>query len=239
MQNLLTYDLSDGIATIAMDDGKANVMGVRMLAAITDALDRAQAEHAGAVVLTGRAGMFSGGFDLSVFKTDQAALYRMLVAGARITEKLMTYPIPIVTACSGHAIAMGVFLMLCTDVRIGVDQGAKFHINEVANGMILPYFALEVCRERLAPTHLALAVGTALPYTPQTAVAAGFLDETVPADALAATVRSRALLLAKLHPEAFAATKLRLRAPMLAALRTAIDADIADWQTRFASTASR
>lgn len=238
MQNILTYDLSDGIATIAMDDGKANVMSVRMLAAISEALDRALAERAGAVVLTGRAGMFSGGFDLAVFKTDQAELYRMLVAGARITEKLLSYPIPVVTACSGHAIAMGVFLMLSTDVRIGVDQGAKLHINEVANGMTLPYFAIEVCRQRLTPAHLTLAVTTALPYTPQTAIAAGFWDEKVPADALAATARSRALQLTKLHPEAFAATKQRVRAPTLVALRTAIEADIVDWQSRFPAAAS-
>jgi enoyl-CoA hydratase len=238
MQNILTYELSDGIATISLDDGKANVMSVRMLAGITDALDRALAEHAGAVVLTGRAGMFSGGFDLSVFKTDQAELYRMLVAGARITEKLLAYPIPVVTACSGHAIAMGIFLMLSTDVRIGVDLGAKLHINEVANGMILPYFAIEVCRQRLTPAHLTLAITTALPYSPQTAVTAGFLDEIVPADALAATARSRALQLAKLHPEAFPVTKQRLREPTLVALRAAIEADMSVWQKLFASAQS-
>jgi enoyl-CoA hydratase len=237
MQTPLTYTLSEGIATLGMDDGKANVMNVRMLSAIAEALDRALAERASAVVISGRLGMFSGGFDLSVFKTDQAELYRMLVAGARLTEKLLAYPLPVVAACTGHAVAMGVFLLLCTDVRIGVGQGAKFHINEVANGMTLPYFAIELCRLRIAPTHLAVAVSTAEPYTPQTAVAAGFLDDVVAADALAATAHSRALRLAKLHPEAFAATKERLRRPALAALRAGIEADIADWKSRFAPAA--
>jgi enoyl-CoA hydratase len=232
---LVGYEFSDGIATLTMDDGKANAMSVAMLQALNDALDRAQADGA-AVLLTGRAGMFSGGFDLAVFKRGPDELFRMLEAGARMTERLLSFPKPVVAACSGHAVAMGLFLLLSTDVRIGVDGGARLQANEVQIGLTLPHFAIEVCRQRLAPAHLHLVAATAAPYTPEQALVAGMLDELVPAASLAAVARERTAKLLMLNAEAFTATKLRLRADSLTALRAAIDADLADWSQRFRPT---
>ena len=228
MESLITYELSDGIATITMDDGKANAMSVRMMQEVNAALDRAQADKA-VVVLTGRPRMFCGGFDLSVFTRSQEELFRMLEAGALLTERLLSFPRPVVAACTGHAVAMGAFLLLSADVRIGVDQGARIHVIEVQIGLTVPRFAIEVCRQRLSPAHLSHAVITAEPYSPQQAVSAGFLDDIVPAESVAAAARGRAAGLVKLHAEAFAATKLRLRRHTLAALREAIREDIAEW----------
>jgi len=180
--------------------------------------------------------MFSGGFDLAVFKRGPDELYRMLEAGARLTERLLSFPKPVVAACSGHAVAMGLFLLQCADVRIGVDSGARLQANEVQIGLTLPHFAIEVCRQRLAPAHLNLVAATAAPYTPEQALAAGMLDELVPAASLAAVARQRTAQLLTLNAEAFTATKLRLRAQALTALRAAIDADLADWSQRFRST---
>jgi enoyl-CoA hydratase len=177
--------------------------------------------------------MFSGGFDLAVFKTDPQALMAMLEAGARLTERVLSFPLPVVAACTGHAIAMGAFLLLSADVRIGVDTGARIQVNEVQIGLMLPRFAVEVCRQRLTPAELNVAAITAEPYTPAQALRAGFLDEIVPVESLAATVTARAKRLASLHAGAFAATKARLREPMLDSLRAAIRGDIADWTERF------
>jgi enoyl-CoA hydratase len=120
-----------------MDDGNANVMSVQMLQALNAALDRAQTDKA-VVVLTGRQGMFSGGFDLAVFKGDPDEQLRMLQAGALLTEGLLSFALPVLAACTGHAIAIGAFLALSTDVRIGVDQGARIQVNEVQIGLTLP-----------------------------------------------------------------------------------------------------
>jgi enoyl-CoA hydratase len=228
MEALLTYELDGGIATVTLDDGKANVMSVAMLRSLNQSIDRAEADGA-ALLLHGRPGMFSGGFDLAVFKRDRAEQLQMLEMGARLTERLLAYPRPVVVACTGHAIAMGVFLLLSADVRIGVDQGARIQINETAIGLTLPHFAIEVARQRLSPAHLNLAAVTAEPYTPAQALAAGFLDEIVPADVLAGAARERMARLLKLDAEAFTATKLRLRRGVLDALRDAIDADVAGW----------
>lgn len=238
MDNLLTYSLSEGIATVTLDDGKANVMSLRMLQALGAALDRALVDKA-AVVLTGRAGMFSGGFDLGVFKQgDAQQQYQMLEAGARITEKMLSFPLPLVAACSGHAIAMGVFLLLSADVRLGVDtSGTRLQANEVQIGLTLPRFAIEVCRQRLSPAHLNLTAVTARPYAPHEAVEAGFLDQVVPADDLATAARAAAARLLQLNLPAFTATKLRLRQPMLAALHNAIREDTTEWAARFGGAA--
>ncbi len=234
MDNLLSYSLSDGIATLTLDDGKANVMSLRMLQALDAALRRAAADKA-AVVLSGRPGMFSGGFDLNVFKQGSPRdQYQMLEAGARITETLLSYPLPLVVACSGHAIAMGVFVLLCGDVRLGVDTpGMRIQANEVQIGLTLPRFAIEVCRQRLSPAQLNLTTITARPYAPLDAVAAGFLDQAVPADELAAAARATASRLLQLNLPAYTATKLRLRQPVLAALQQAIRDDTTEWSSRF------
>lgn len=232
MSDLVTFDVTDGIARISLDDGKANVMSVRMLAAINAALDRAQAEKA-VVVLCGRAGMFSGGFDLNVFKTNPLESVQMLESGARLALRLLSHPQPVLAACTGHAVAMGCFLLLGCDYRIGVDQGARIHAIEVQIGMTLPRFAIELCRQRLAPAHFSLACTTAWPYAPRQAMEAGFLDEITPAHELAARVQERAVYLSKLHQEAFAATKKRLKQPVVDALEAAIRSDVLDWSARF------
>jgi enoyl-CoA hydratase len=235
MSSPVHYDFSDGIATLRMDDGKANVFNLTMIQALSAALDQAQADAAGAVVLTGRIGMFSGGFDLTVFKTSPTELQRMLVAGAQLTQKLLAYPLPLIAAVSGHAIAMGVFVTLCADVRIGVDQSAKLHINEVANGMTLPFFAIELCRQRMTAAHLQTATLMAQPCSPPQALAAGLLDEIVPADLLASTARSRALHALQLHRSAFIETKSRLRRASVAALAQAVNEDVVYWESRLQS----
>jgi enoyl-CoA hydratase len=232
MADLVSYDVTDGVARIALDDGKANVMSVRMLAAINAALDRALADKA-VVVLTGRPGMFSGGFDLNVFKTNPHESVQMLESGARLALRLLSHPQPVLAACTGHAVAMGCFLLLGCDYRMGVDQGARIHAIEVQIGMTLPRFAIEVCRHRLTPAHFSLACTTAWPYTPKQALEAGFLDEIVPAGELTAKVQERAIYLSKLHQDAFSATKKRLKQPVVEALEAAIRADVVDWSARF------
>lgn len=234
MTSLVTCEFADGIATLVMDDGKANAMSVAMLQALNDALDRAEADNA-VVILQGRAGMFSGGFDLAVFKRDPAELLRMLEAGARLSRRLLAFPRPVLAVCTGHAVAMGAFLLLSADLRVGVDSGARVQVNEVQIGLTLPHFAIELCRARLSPGHAGLAAITAAPYTPAQAVVAGFLDEAVPADNLPAAARTHAARLLALNAEAFTATKLRMHGPTLARLDAAIGDDVAGWAERFAA----
>jgi enoyl-CoA hydratase len=225
MGKLVSYERSEGVSTITADDGKVNAMSVAMMQEINAALDQAE-EHGSVVILTGRDGVFSAGFDLAVFKQGMEPLMEMLRVGARLTERLLSFPFPVIAACSGHGIAMGSFLLMSADVRIGVDGPFKIGMNEVAIGMTLPYFAVEIARHRLTPAYFDRAAILAELYSPQEAITPGFLDRVVSSDQLLDTARETASALSKLDMPAHAATKLRVRGPMLEALRQAIASEL-------------
>src|SRR5262245_55828281 len=117
--NAVHYSLTDRIATITMDDGKVNALSPAMLAAVDEALDAAQQSDAMAVVLAGRPGRFSAGFDLGVLTAGGPDAEHMLRAGFELAERLLSFPRPVVIACTGHAVAMGSFLVCAGDYRVG------------------------------------------------------------------------------------------------------------------------
>lgn len=225
MSELLSYELSDSIATITMDDGKVNCLSPQMLSDLNAALDKAERDEA-VVLLAGREGMFSGGFDLAVFQKGPTAVYEMLKAGAEFAERIMKFPRPVVVACTGHCVAMGGFTILSADQRIGAQGRFKIMLNEVAIGMTVPMFGIEIARLRLTPSHFNRAVITAEPFNPEQAVEAGFLDRVVPAADLLSEARNVAVAASKLNMKAHAATKLRAREPAIRALRIAIETEL-------------
>ncbi len=225
MSEPITYKLSDNIATITMDDGKVNAMSVPMTMAIRKALDQAEKDGA-VVVLTGREKVFSAGFDMNVFTQGREAVLEMLRSGAELAERIMSFPLPVVGACTGHAIAMGAFLLMPCDIRLGAAGPYKIGMNEVAIGMTLPYFAIAIAQHRLSPAHFNLAATTGRLYAPDEALQAGFLDRAVPVGELTSTTRETALGLVKLDMKAHHATKLRVRAKALNDLREAIDTEL-------------
>ena len=232
MTNNLTYERTGSIGVITMDDGKANCLSSHMLRDLNQALDQASTDKA-TVLLTGRPQRFSGGFDLAALKQGGAPARDMLHAGFELAERLLAFPLPVVAACNGHALAMGSFLLLSADVRIGAAGAFKIGANEVAIGMTMPHTAVEICRYRLAPTHLTRAVICAEIYDPERAVEAGFLDRVVPEAELLAAAAAAATALSALNLAALAATKLRVRHGFLTAMREAIETDRIDMQARY------
>lgn len=221
---LVSYDLSDRVATIAMDDGKANVLSLQMLTSINEALDRASSD--GAVVLfTGRDGIFSGGFDLAVLRAGGPDSALMLEEGFLLALRLLEHPQPVIIACNGHAVAMGSFLLLSGDYRIGTNGSFRLVANEVAIGLTMPRSAIEICRQRLAPAHFNRAVILAESYLPADAVSAGFLDRTVDGPDLREAAITMAKWLVGLDPPAHAATKALARESAVAAIREALESD--------------
>jgi enoyl-CoA hydratase len=215
-----TYALADDVATITLDDGKANALSEAMLGEIAAGLDRAEADGAKAVVLAGRPTLFSAGFDL---KTEGDGWPPMLTAGARLAARMLAFPAPVVVACRGHAIAMGAFLLLSADHRVGAAGDGRIGLNEVAIGLTLPWFGIALARHRLTAPAFDRCTVTGVLLDPAAARAVGFLDEVVPVDDVDARARAVALELAgKLAPEAHRATKLRVRREVLAGVEDGI-----------------
>ncbi|HWD55262.1 MAG TPA: crotonase/enoyl-CoA hydratase family protein [Acidimicrobiales bacterium] len=232
---LIDYQLSDGVATIRLDDGKVNALSLDMQAAIGEALGRAEADGA-AIVLTGRPGMFSAGFDLRTIAAGGPETAAMVIGGFRLAERILSYPRPVVVGCTGHAIAMGTFLLLTGDYRIGPDAGSyRWVANEVAIGMTMPRTAIELVRLRLTPAACDKAIILSHQFGPADALASGYLDELVPADDVVARATAAARAALSLDARAHAASKARTRAPALAALARAIKEDEEDFDTWLAA----
>ena len=207
------------MATIVMDDGKVNALSPDMQRELNEALDHAELEGVGAVVIAGNNRVFSGGFDLKVLTAGGDAAIQMLVGGFELAARVMAFPKPVVMAATGHAIAMGSFLLLAGDHVIG-SPNQRVVANEVSIGMTMPYAALAIMRHRLSPAAFQRAVVLSAPFMGADAVAAGWLDELVEAG----LVRSRAQEVAQgflaLDARAHRDSKLRARAQVLDEIRT-------------------
>jgi enoyl-CoA hydratase len=229
MTDLISYSLDDGVATIAMDDGKVNALSSAMLAAVSGALDRAEQDGA-VVVLTGRATTFSAGFDL---RTPPEGWPQMLHDGASLAVRMLSFPRPIVAACNGNAIAMGAFVLLASDHRIGVAGDFSIGLNEVAIGMTVPYFGLALARHRLSKPAYDLCTITGALLHPAGAQTAGFLDRLVEPGELEQAAAETARALRSVDQAAHHATKLRVRAQALDGARDGIErlssSEPADW----------
>jgi enoyl-CoA hydratase len=224
MGELVSYQLTNGIATITMDDGKANALSLAMLSAVNEALDRALKDDA-ITVLTGRPGIFSGGFDLKVLSAGGPDAGLMLEEGFLLALRLLEHPFPVVIACSGHAVAMGSFLLLSGDYRIGVEGPYRLVANEVAIGLTMPWTAIEICRQRLAPAYFNRAVILAESFTPSDGVVAGFLDRVVESADLLETATAMADQYSGLDQRAHATTKAHARDFAIEAIRNGLAVD--------------
>ncbi len=222
VRNLVTYHESDAIATITMDDGKVNALSQQMFDEVNAALDRAEAAGA-TVVLAGREGIFSAGFDLGVLRAGGAAAVTLVRTGFELSARLLAFPAPVVIACTGHAIAMGVFLLLSGDFRFGAPGAYRITANEVAIGLTMPRPAIEISRQLLTPAHFNRAMVLAEVYSPDEAAAAGFLDRVVPEPVPAALAAAQRF--GQLDRAAHAATKRRIRGPVADAIRQSLEDD--------------
>lgn len=208
--SLVNYETRENVAVLRMDDGKANALSYQMMDDLDAALDRAEKEAA-AVVLVGRPGKFCAGFDLREMMKGVDQARAMVTRGADCLLRLYTLPLPLVMAVSGHALAGGVLVAATGDVRVGIAGPFKLGLNEVQIGMPVPILAMELARDRLAPSHLMRSTLFAQTYDPEGAVVAGWLDEVVADTALLDTAHAHAARLAQLPRDAYSKTKTILR----------------------------
>jgi len=221
------YSLNKRVATIRIDDGKRNALSPEVLREIFQALDRAESDGA-LVILTGRESVFSAGFDLNVMKRGGMNALGMLRAGYALTARILAYPYPVIAACNGHVMAMGVFLMLSADYVIGSRGDFRISANEVAIGLTMPRVAAAMLRHRLNPAAYQRAVNLSEYFDAESALNAGFFDELVdPAD-LMPRAETCAAEFCELDQHAHKASKRRIRAALIRKIRLSIPLDLWD-----------
>ena len=221
------YRLQGNVATIRIDDGKRNALSPQLLREIYQALDQAESDHA-IVILTGRESVFSAGFDLNVMKRGGINALRMLRVGYALTARVLAYPHPVIVACNGHSLAMGVFLMLSADYVIGSRGDFKIAANEVAIGMTMPRVAAAVLRNRLTPSAYQRAVTVAEYFDVESARIAGFFDELVAPEDLTSRAEACADAYKGLDLQAHKISKRRIRAALIRRIRFSIPLALMD-----------
>lgn len=226
MAELVSYELEDGVATITIINGKANALNHEVFEGLNRALDQAEQDKA-IVILTGQPGMFSGGYDLKEMQQGPKEAMALVKVGSTLARRLSAFPMPVIAACSGHAIAKGAFLLLSVDYRIGVEGSFKLGLNEVAIGMTMHHAGIEIARHRLAPAYFYRSVVNAEIFNPETAVTAGFLDEIVAVGQLQDRARAVADQFKQLNLRAHQQTKVKAKAEYLARLDDCIKKDAA------------
>lgn len=228
MSDALTIERHGPVMVLHLDDGKANALTFELIAAIGAAVELAETDdEIGAVVIHGRDGRFSGGFDLGVmFGGDMTQIVNLVADGGDMVRRLWGSGVPVVAACTGSAVAAGALTLLGCDVRIGADVPAKIGLNEVAIKMVLPDWALTIALERLSKRHVHRATANARLTGAAEAVDAGFLDEVVAADRLLGRAVEVATELAEsLDPPSYRGTVAKVRTEVLERMASQIAAD--------------
>ncbi|CAI8991819.1 Enoyl-CoA hydratase/isomerase family protein [Pseudomonas sp. IT-196MI5] len=224
MSDLISYHLEDGIATLTLSNGKVNAISPDVIAAFNVALDQAVTDRA-VVIITGQPGILSGGYDLKVMTAGPKEAVALVTSGSTLARRLLSHPFPVIVACPGHAVAKGAFLLLSADYRIGVDGAFSIGLNEVQIGMTMHHAGIEIARDRLNKVALQRSVVNGEMFSPQGAVAAGFLDVVVSAEELQGAALAAARQLKKINMTAHKNTKLKVRKALLEALDNAIIQD--------------
>jgi enoyl-CoA hydratase len=213
--------LDDGIAKITLDNGKANAISLEVATDFMEALDRAERD-AKAILVCGNPGIFSAGFDLKVIAQGMDAAAAMLNQGMLMTEKLYSHPLPVITACEGHSVGMGVFIMLAADYRVGAAGEFAIRLPETAIGMHFSTILKIIAKSHICPTHHARAIVQSRAYTPEAAATIGMLDEVVEPAKVVEQALFRAKELSALPGDQYATNKLYMRADDIAEIRESL-----------------
>lgn len=223
MTDLLTYDLTDAVATIRLDDGKANAFSNLMFDAVNDAMDRADKE-AKIIVLRGKDGIFSAGYNLKELMLGGETAVNLVRRGSEFAVRMMETRKPIICAGDGHIVALGAFLFLAADYRIGKNGAFQVGLPETAKGLPMHNFGRELAMPRLNQRYFSRAFINGEMFTPENAVDVGYLDEAE--DDVDAAIDKAVAFFNSVSLHAFAINKPRGHQTLLPTLKAAIEDDM-------------
>ncbi len=231
MEHVTLHDGGEGIVVMTADRAPANAMDVTLLVDIRQAVEQVASDLPRALVLAGRPGFFSAGADLKAVPDYGPEDQRRMVTGINdMALGLYALPCPVVGAITGHAIAGGFVLALCTDVRVASSAGS-YGLTEVKVGVPYPQAAIGVVAAELAP-HAArvLALGNQL-IDGEQCLRLGAFDEVVEPGQVLPRALELAAGLAAFPADVYARTKRELRGATIARLRSAAAEDplLARW----------
>jgi enoyl-CoA hydratase len=224
---MIELENQDGVTIVRMAHGRANAMDIELCQALSAHLAELNASAAGAIVLTGRGGIFSAGVDLlRLLNGGNPYIRSFLPHLSTMLAAVFSSSKPVVAAINGHAIAGGCVLACAADKRLVAREAGRIGVTELLVGVPFPAAALEIMRSAVAPQHFEDVIFSGRTYTPQEAADRGLVHEITGPDNLVERAIACARALAALPPSAFALTKRQTRRSALEALQ--IDASRAE-----------
>ena len=213
------------MTVVSIDRPPANAMDLALLEEIIAAVEPFALNPPRALVLSGRPGLFSAGLDLKLMPTYGPEDRRRMVAGVNaMALAVYELPCPVLGAITGHAVAGGLVLALCTDVRVASNAG-RYGLTEVQVGVGYPQAAIGVVAAELAPDAARrLALGAEL-LSASECMRLGVFDELTEPDEVLPRALELARSMAGFPPQVYAGTKRELRAATGARLRVAAAED--------------
>jgi len=214
----MKYELLDnGIAHISLDNGKVNAVSFELAEEFLSLLDKAETE-AKAIVICGNEGIFSAGFDLKVVTQGLDIAKEMFVKGFELLERLYSYPLPVVIACQGHAVGLGVFLLLAADYRVGALGDFHLQLPETKISLNFAPILRIIARTHIDPKHHSQAIIQSRAYDPKTAAQIGIFDEAVEPNDVLQKAFDKAIELGNLPTKQYAINKRFIRADEIKAI---------------------
>ena len=207
----ISVEQRGAVTLVSIDRPPANAMSPDLLAEGLEVSELIAKEQPAAVVLAGRPGYFSAGVDLKIAPTLDAAGQAEAVQGInRLFAAWYSLSIPVVAAVTGHAIAGGMILALCSDYRV-VGRTGRYGLTEIKVGIPYPMAALAVVRAELNPDAARRLALRADLVDADTALALGAFDEQVDDERVVERALEVAGEFAELPARAYRHTKLALR----------------------------
>jgi enoyl-CoA hydratase/carnithine racemase len=196
---------------------KKNALTLEMYQAMAQAITVAEADaDVHVILLHGQADCFTAGNDLADFLAAGGAPLENSPP-ARFLEAIRTARKPLVAAVGGVAVGIGTTMLLHCEL-VYAAPNARFQLPFVPMGLA-PEGGSSLLLPRLAGYQRAaelLLLGR--PFGAEAAVAAGLVNEVVPAERLLEHAREAARAVAALPPESVRITKELLKRPTAAAL---------------------
>ena len=137
MFNNLTYEVSEGIATITFIREKAlNALNNETVNELEQAISRVKEENVRVLVFKGSGRAFIAGADITEFKGKSAAeIKKFALALQRVLNEIEILPIPVIAAINGFCLGGGNELAMACDFRIASSK-ALFGQPEIKLGII-------------------------------------------------------------------------------------------------------
>ncbi len=173
------------------------------------------------LIITGAAGHFCGGGDLTSMPETTHAMRARLKDGHRGVRLLLQSEKPIVAAVEGHAAGAVASIALLADMIV-MGASAQITIPFFKVGLVPDWGMLHTLPRRIGAARARQAIFSARGYGADEALAIGLVDRVVEDDEVQAAAIEQARTLAALPPHAFAIVKQQLAA-MPAPLDTALE----------------